>query len=364
MGAEGVTDQTSGEQPSRQRQIEQLSSQELEFLQRWRLLIDRLGGQARASETMGWTTSTVSRDYTGLTLPSDDRLREIFNYFKLPNDERTELKILLRQARGARKLRLKNGSGSPDSASSAPQSDPAPGPDPALRTDSAHRRWIIAASIATVVVVVVVVVAGMLALSPGQSKSAQSGVQGTYPGGVVKTVSIPMKSLTPSLVTDFRKGRTAQFASVTGFEFRNAQDPALCLTAADTGPSAGRNRGQVKVAACQATPNQIWIPEQWEINGSAFTHLVSARYQKECLNVRKTGGAMRDGNATMLWTCYKANNESWDFGDWYRNVRSGQRSYPMLMHTDRFCLDVSDTYGTSDEVDIRVQRVTPNQFWS
>jgi hypothetical protein len=66
----------------------------------------------------------------------------------------------------------------------------------------------------------------------------------------------------------------------------------------------------------------------------------------------------------MLWDCYRANNESWDFGDWYRNVKQGHRSYPILLHTDRLCLDVDNTYGDSGAVDIQTQQAAPNQFWS
>ncbi len=52
------------------------SAPELEFLRRWRPLIDRVGGdggQARVAKHLNWTTSTVSRDYKGDTLPTDNR---------------------------------------------------------------------------------------------------------------------------------------------------------------------------------------------------------------------------------------------------------------------------------------------------
>lgn len=325
-------------------------------------MIDRLGGQKRAAEKMDWSTSTVSRDCAGVTLPTDDRLRELANFLRLANNQRTELEVQLRLAREARQARLarqKNDPGSPEPEPVPhPDHGPGPEPEPAPRARISRRGWIIAAA----VVVVLAATAGVLAWSPGGS--APAGVQGTWPGQGITAVSIPVASLTPPLAAAFRQGRTAHAASVTGFEFRNAQDSDLCLTAADTGPSAGRNRDQVKVAACQAATDQIWIPEQWETNGSAFTHLVSARYQKECLNAQKIGGTMRDGSKTMLWDCYRANNESWDFGDWYQNVKSGRNSYPILMHTDRFCLDASNTYGQIGEVDIRVQSATASQFWS
>jgi hypothetical protein len=55
---------------------DQLSSPELEFGRRWRPMIDQVGGdggQARAAKSLNWTTSTVSRDYKGDTLPTDER---------------------------------------------------------------------------------------------------------------------------------------------------------------------------------------------------------------------------------------------------------------------------------------------------
>lgn len=321
-------------------------------------MIDSLGEQNKVARTMYWSTSTVSRDYTGATLPTDDRLRELSDVLGLANEERAELRLLLRQARqarGARQARRKNG---PDT----PEQEPAPlpasetNPDPAAGPGAKNprRRWIIAAA-----AVVFVAAGGVLAWPGAKSGSPPGGVQGTYPGMAVKTIGVPVKSLTPALAALAGRGRT----TVTGYEFRNAQDPSLCLTAAGTGPEAGRNGDPVEAVACGLGASQVWIPEQWDNNHSQYTHLVSVRYQDDCLNAQKTGGAMHAGNKTMLWRCYRANNESWDFRDWYQNVKSG-RAYPMLTHTDRLCLDASDTYGHAGEVDIRVQRATPSQFWS
>jgi transcriptional regulator with XRE-family HTH domain len=99
---------------------QQLSSQELEFLRHWRPLIQRLGEQKQVAETMAWSTSTVSRDYRGETLPNDERLRELSNYLKFPPDRRVELAVLLRRARDARQARLQTGPDpEPDPASNA-----------------------------------------------------------------------------------------------------------------------------------------------------------------------------------------------------------------------------------------------------
>ena len=205
--------------------------------------------------------------------------------------------------------------------------------------------------------------AAVLVWHPGDG--AQPGVRGTYPGEGLKAVAIPVKSLTPSLAAAFRQGRTAGAVTVTGYEFRNAEDDSLCLTAVDTGPTAGKKRDRVEIATCRLTASQIWIPEQWEINGSTFTHLVSDQYQSMCLNARNIGG-LGDGRHVQLWDCYyPANNESWDFGDWYRNVKPGVHSYPILLHTDRLCLD-ADKYDfrDGDGVNIWTQYRAANQFWS
>ena len=69
-----MTDQLQG------RPGDQLSSPELEFGRRWRPMIDRVGGdggQARTAKSLNWTTSTVSRDYKGDTLPTDERLLQL-----------------------------------------------------------------------------------------------------------------------------------------------------------------------------------------------------------------------------------------------------------------------------------------------
>ena len=217
---------------------------------------------------------------------------------------------------------------------------------------------------AVAVAVAVAVAAGVLVWPSQGGAQAALAVRGSYPGEGLKTVPVPVKSLPPKLAAVFRQGRTAGAATVTGYEFRSAQGKSLCLTAADTGPAAGKDRDPVEVATCRLTANQIWIPEQWDVNGSTFTHLVSVRYPSKCLNAKKINGGMSSGQPVMLWDCYRANNESWDFGDWYRNAKPGHHSYPILLHTDRLCLDVDDAYGESGAVDIQAQQAAPGQFWS
>jgi len=89
---------------------DQLSPPELEFGERWRPLIDRVGGdggQARVAKSLNWTTSTVSRDYKGDTLPTDERLLQLCHALQLPDREKLHLASLLRRARAARQERLR-----------------------------------------------------------------------------------------------------------------------------------------------------------------------------------------------------------------------------------------------------------------
>ena len=64
-------------------------------------MIDRVGGdggQARAAKSLNWTTSTVSRDYKGDTLPTDERLLQLCHALQLPDREMLDLAALLRRA--------------------------------------------------------------------------------------------------------------------------------------------------------------------------------------------------------------------------------------------------------------------------
>jgi hypothetical protein len=73
-------------------------------------MIDRVGGdggQARAAKRLNWTTSTVSRDYKGDTLPTDERLFQLGNALQLPHREMLDLASLLRRARAGRRDRLR-----------------------------------------------------------------------------------------------------------------------------------------------------------------------------------------------------------------------------------------------------------------
>jgi hypothetical protein len=223
------------------------------------------------------------------------------------------------------------------------------------------------------VVVVAAVTVGVLVLSPGKSPraatstvSAGAGVQGIYRGHGAKPVSIPMGSLTLSLRAQFHQGKTKIAKAVTGYEFRSALNPLLCLSAVDTGSLAGQRRDPVEIAACKHTANQVWIPVQWDINGQSYTHLVSDKYQTMCLNADKISGTASPGNAIMLWDCYyPAGNEAWTFGAWYKSVAPGRQSYPLcLSNSVHHCIDADRRPDVAAPVRLWTQQATAGQFWS
>src|SRR5260370_42284279 len=92
-GSRGVTEQPRENQARKQWPGEQLSRQEFEFLQRWRELIDRVGGdggEKRGAPRPKRSPSTGSPEYPGITLPSDERLGEPGHDPTLARGARTE----------------------------------------------------------------------------------------------------------------------------------------------------------------------------------------------------------------------------------------------------------------------------------
>jgi hypothetical protein len=189
------------------------------------------------------------------------------------------------------------------------------------------------------------------------------------PGLPLATFRVPVAVLKRPLTEIFSHSRMASARTVTGFEFRNSAISNVCLTAKNTGPKAGKNKDLIGISVCQHTPNQIWIPVQWETDGSKFTWLASYQYPSMCLNADSINGFSR-GHRTQLWNCYPfpghpAESESWDFGDWYGNVKSGAKPYPIFLGPGIFCLD-ADKYGpgVGDAVNIWNQYTITNQYWS
>lgn len=334
---------------------ERRSGQEVAFEWRWRQLIDRAGGQSLVARRLNWATSTVSRDYKGDTLPTDQRLAQLCDFLKLSDPDRLDLERLLSEARAARRARPR---GKGAEAAPAAGQHAAPG-----RTWPRSPVWAVAA----VAVVAVVAVTVIVALRPaGSGPSPVAAIQpgpkptgGPYPGLKLQAIPIPLTSLRAPL-----NGVFGQNHAVTGYEFRNSKNTGLCLGAMTTGGTAGDNRDPVRVWNCSRAPNEIWIPEQWEINGSRFTWLVNYEYQSKCLNADNIGGLGKN-HKVQLWDCYNSPNEEWDFGDWYKGLKSGAHSYPIFVDSANFCLD-ANKYALRNGAVVHIWDQYPNasQFWS
>ena len=67
-------------------------------------------------------------------------------------------------------------------------------------------------------------------------------VYGTYSGLGINAVPIPLTSLEPSLAAAFGEGRTAGYASIVGFEFRNSESTSFCLSAVSSRVCSGEKR--------------------------------------------------------------------------------------------------------------------------
>jgi hypothetical protein len=212
-------------------------------------------------------------------------------------------------------------------------------------------------------------------VTPGQAVEPLNG----NPQLPLKTVSIPTASLQPALAHMVGRGtfsiigRSIDYPSnIEGYVFRNAWNTStqICLGAENSGTRAGENGDPVRAYPCsKLTPNDIWIPAQWEENGEKFTWLVNLQYQSKCLNVRNLGG-LGNGQPTMLWSCYEAPNESWDFGDWLHNMQSGINPYPLFLASRNFCLDadkfeipISGKMSGGIGVNLWTYYPTSNQYW-
>jgi hypothetical protein len=376
-----------------------LSESERQFTRRWRELIDEAGGRKLVSRRLGWSSSTVSRDCTGDTLPSDERVRQLRVHLELGHVEHEELRDLLESARRARHARKRDAglalavarpplgdaggiplaSGIPLTRGSDRVEQNAPGVTDTSSGDKGStssrmrgRRQTIAVGAGAVAAIVIAATAlfwqpwGRPGQSGGASGPAIAGpvATGSHRGIGVKTVVIPKSLLTRALAGAFGTGRAAGKPSVAGYVFRNVENTGFCLTAPDGGPDAGRNGDRVEIATCDGAASQVWIPLQWETGGSRFSQLVNFKYQSKCLNARNIGG-LGNGHRTMLWNCYQSPNEYWDFADWFEKVKAAGRAYPIFVESGVLCLD-ADKYDfeDGDAVNIWTQYRTENQFWS
>jgi hypothetical protein len=342
---------------------EQWSEQELDFMRRWRQLVDRAGGQSAVARKLNWATSTVSRDYNGDTLPRKERLVQLCHFLEMPRQEAVELLGLLEKAHAARRARPRGKTARPVRQHVAPS---------AGRSWPRIPAWAAVAAVAAVALAVIIWSlpegsAPPPAAAPQSPVTPQPGPKptgGPYPGLKLKAVAIPLATLQGPLKDAFSKGRLANDGTVTGYEFRNSGDTGLCLGAMTAGTRAGKVRDPVRVWNCSLAASQIWIPEQWELQGSRFTWLVNYQYQSKCLNADNIGGLSKN-HVVQLWDCYRSDNEEWDFGDWYSGLKSGASSYPIFVQFSNLCLD-ADKFDLRDGTTVHIwdQYPTASQFWS
>lgn len=368
------------------------SQPELDFVSRWKQLVDKAGGQAKAARLPGWSRSTASRDYNGKTLPTDERLHQLCQQVRLSAGDELELAALLGKARAARKSNLRgDGAVSQEQArdkswchavdhpGSAPADDKVPPGPSAVRPPG--RGWRARGSWRTAVAMITVVGAALVGgypvlsqhgtgqgpkaadpATPASASSARS--PGTGVHARPEQVPIPVASLITSLAGDFRHGLTAGKSIVTGFQFRVTEDLSFCLSADTAGLRAGLDNDPVVVEHCDLLPSEIWIPEQWEIHGDKFTQLVNDEYQSMCLH-SDNSYVPGEGPAVRLQNCYVPGGESWDFGDWNQAIYSGGNSVPLFLGSTGLCLDtdVPDLYA-GKLVHVRPRYPTADQLWS
>jgi hypothetical protein len=348
---EDVMDQHSGEP---------LSSPELDFVSRWKQLINRAGGQARVAKQLDWSTSTASRNYRGDNLPSNDRLTELCEFLHVPDKDMLDLAGLLSRARMAREARLKgktvqaehatgqsSGPGASNTTVTQVTGDhivQAPKSVQPARRRYKNRRIILWASAPILIAVVVVaIVAFSNSPSPLPSRPAQVQALSGHARMQLQPVQVRLTSL---LAQTLGLSRTTSPGTVTGYVFRNSWNNSgpVCLGALTSGTDAGQNRDPVQALSCSnSAPYQIWIPAQWERSHQNLTWLVNYQYPSMCLNVNK---ALGDGSAAQLWDCYHyaygpyglAVNEAWDFGDWYVGMTSAINPSPLFLGSSDFCL--------------------------
>jgi hypothetical protein len=134
----------------------------------------------------------------------------------------------------------------------------------------------VAAVAAAVAVILVLALPGPGAppVKPGTQAKAPAGAapvaKGSFPGLALISVRVPVHSLSPALAAQFRQGQTGHALMVTGFEFRNREAAGLCLTAVNTGATAGKNRDPVLVDACDRQPVLLVIASGAAAVGSGY----------------------------------------------------------------------------------------------
>jgi hypothetical protein len=399
---------------------DQPSPPELEFVRRWRLMIDRVGGdggQARAAKHLNWTTSTVSRDCKGDTLPTEERLFQLGNALQLPHREMLDLASLLRRARAARRDRLRTSradlpcpptafeptvtsawppSGQPASLGLVAFSGPANLTDPALSnpayfpaqspgTPSAYhsvespepyhsaeppgqharpRAWFrgrrgraAVLSVTAVAAVVAVVLVLTLSGSPAPAKLA---AHGQTPSGVLGSFpGMTMESVRIP-VRSLTPALAAQFRqgrtahATTVTGFVLRNHGAIGLCL--TAPDTGAEAGHNRDPIMVSTCRGA--PNQvWiplQWEVKGFRFTHLVSDRYQSMCLNANNkGGLNNGHIVELWDCYPAGNEAWDFGDWHAAVSVGTRSYPLFARNGRLCLD-ADRWDLRDGTSVRI----------
>ena len=399
---------------------DQPSPPELEFARRWRPMIDRVGGdggQARVAKYLNWTTSTVSRDYKGDTLPTEERLFQLGNALRLPHREMLDLASLLRQARAARRDRLRtsraNLPGPPTAfeptVTSAWLPSGQPAPDPLAPADPAAFLGPVASSgPANVTDPATSNPAYFLAQSPGTpgayySAGPPAGTPAPVPGSAAAAAwppccrwrrsppwsrwswrcparrrppSPPSTDKTPSGVLGSFPGMTMEsvripvrsLAPALAAQFRQGRTAhATTVTGfvfrnhetaglCLTAPDTGAEAGQNRDPIVVSTCRGA--PNQvWiplQWEVKGFRFTHLVNDRYQSMCLNANNlGGMSDGHIVQLWDCYPAGNEAWDFGDWHAAVSAGTRSYPLFARNGRLCLD-ADKWDLRDGTSVRI----------
>jgi hypothetical protein len=191
------------------------------------------------------------------------------------------------------------------------------------------------------------------------------------------TTAVSATSLGPEAAQVLDK-RVAAGEAVTGYTLRSAFSSSvpLCLAPATTGSKAGQDGDEVEATACVPHAlSQVWIPAQYEANGSRYTWLVNSQYPSLCLSADNSGGGVHQESRVDLWDCYPPPpsaspdgfNEFWDFGTWLRAIRSGAMSYPLFLGSSNFCLDADSNSleggGETASVSVIHHYTVPWEYW-
>jgi hypothetical protein len=217
---------------------------------------------------------------------------------------------------------------------------------------------------------------GTRTISESTASAGQSDVTakttGQKPGqGAIRLrpVHVPLASLSPALRARFTRHGLAP-ATITTYEITSALPGNYCLDANDNGPTAGEDGDKVQVWSCTGNANQLWIPLQWEQNGTSLTDLVNDDYQTMCLNANDYPNGLQNGALTQLYTCSPSDNgqELWNFGNWDAYRLSLVSDAYLFLDTTNFVLATTDPIADGNVVQIGIPSTAgyawTDQLWT